>query len=117
MRNGARVIPIYDSASVPMFPVDGAACCAIDPDRRSFKVVLALPNGNAVFDLINNKAAGCKRGVAVGGRGPDPNGDVADGQMAHTVDCVGIHKIETGTSFVYNPEAFFGCESGIGFVF
>ena len=55
---------------------------AVDPARIAIDVVLLLPDGHAVFDFIDDVAAGAKRLVAMRGAHADPHGDVADAEVA-----------------------------------
>src|SRR5690606_4762327 len=64
------------------------------PVLAAARVALAFPDRDAGLDLVDDVAAGGEGGVAVGGGDADPDGEVADRQVAGTVHAAGIEDVE-----------------------
>src|SRR5690606_1468956 len=79
-------------------------------------VVFVFPDGDAGFYLVEDPAAGVEGGAAVRGGDADPDGDVADGQVAGAVDAGGGGEIEAGEGFGEDGFAFPFRQVGIGLV-
>lgn len=66
--------------------VGAAAMVAFDPGFAAVVVNFLLPDGEAVFDIVDDIAAGEKCVATVVGGYADPYGDVANCQLADAMD-------------------------------
>ncbi len=93
------------------------ASLAVHPARIAVDVVFLLPDGHAMFDFIDDEAAGAKRFVAVRGAHAHPHGDVAKRQRAHAVHAGGARDAKLRARFFDDARAFLFRELGERFVF
>ena len=93
------------------------AALAVHPARIAVDVVFLLPDGHAMFDFIDDEAAGAERFVAMRGAHAHPHGDVAERQRAHAMHAGGARDAELRDGFLDDARAFLFGELGEGFVF
>jgi hypothetical protein len=93
------------------------ASLAVHPARIAIDVVFLFPDGHAMFDFIDDEAAGTKRFVAVRGAHSYPHGDVAQAQRAHAVHAGGARDAILRARFFDDTCAFLFGELGESLVF
>src|SRR5215218_6015472 len=86
------------------------ATLAIDPARFAIDVVFFLPDRHAVFDRVDDVAAGGKRLGAVCRARADPDREVADGEIADAVHTRRALDAEAFDGFGYDARAFRFCQ-------
>src|SRR6185437_7399462 len=99
-------------------PVRGVlrAALAVHPAGVAVLVVLLLPDGQPVLDLIDDVAAGAKRLVTMAGRHADPDRALADLERAGPMHARGVLHAEARDRFRDDPLAFPDRERLEGFI-
>ena len=90
---------------------------AIDPARIATDVMFFFPDGQTVFDLIDDVTAGTKCLVAVWRADAHPHGNVADCQIADAMHAARELDTKPGAGLVDDALAFFDAKRLKGFVF
>ena len=90
---------------------------AFNPDAGAIGVVFFFPDGNGVFDGVDDGAAGVEGGIAMGGADGDGDGDFANLEVAGAVQAAGGENIVFDADFGEDPVTFFFSKGGEGFVF
>ena len=95
--------------------VRGAAL-AVHPARVAARVVLLLPDRDAVLDLVDDVAARREGLGAVRCADADPDGDLAERQRADTVHAARAAHAEAGDRLRHDPLALLDRELGVRLV-
>ncbi len=74
----------------------GGALLAVDPAGVAFGVVLLLPDGYAVLDVVDDVAARVERFAAMRRTDPDPDRQIANFQHAYPVRAGRALESESG---------------------
>ena len=93
------------------------ASLAIDPTRIAAAIVLLLPNGYAVLNLVDNEPAGIEGFAAMRGTYPNPHRHVAYAQGPDPMDAHGMLHREAPHSFRDDAVAFLYSQLLKSFVF
>src|SRR5262245_53828653 len=82
------------------------AALAVYPPRVAVAVMLFLPDGNAMFDLLNVVATGEEGFLAMVSAYADPDRELADGERADAVHARGVLHSEARHSRRHDALAF-----------
>ncbi|GBR20965.1 hypothetical protein AA3271_0866 [Gluconobacter japonicus NBRC 3271] len=88
-----------------------------NPFGITIKVMLFLPNRNAMLDLINNVPTGPESRIPVRRRYTDPDSHIPDPKCSRAMHRHSVADLETGQSFLDDPFAFLYGQRGISLIF
>ena len=87
-----------------------------NPGGGAVGVDFFFPDREAVFDIVDNIAAGQKAVASVVGDHADPDGDVAGGEGTDPVDGGGVEDVEFFFGFFQDGLCDGGCQFGVSAV-
>ena len=85
----------------------GAALALFDPGGGAVGVVFAFPDGDTVFDFVDEEAAGVEGGSTMRRGDVDDDGEFADGEFANAVAGDGVGDVEAVFGFEEDSLSFF----------